>query len=89
MSESEDEPDRFEDASMSLLSRLRAIDIPERLELTRRLRDRLADSAEAHPDPNPLSLIAQIPNMQGAFVSTVMGLEMQIHDLQRQINELR
>jgi hypothetical protein len=49
----------------------------------------LAATAEAHPDPNPVSLIAQIPDMQGAFLSTVMGLEMQIHDLQRQINELR
>ena len=70
------------------LSNIRAVDIPENLVLSRRLRDMLATSAEAH-QPNPLSLVAQIPDMQGAFVSTVMALEMQIQDLQRQLNELR
>lgn len=67
------------------LSRLRAVDIPEELELSRRLRDMLASTAEQHSDPNPVALIAQLPAMQGAFVSTVMGLEMKLHELAKRL----
>lgn len=70
------------------LSALRAIDIPEGLVLSQRLRDMLAGIAEAHPDPNPLALIQQLPHMMGAFLSTVIGLEMQHLELKKQLDEL-
>jgi hypothetical protein len=78
-----DEPNEIGDVSG--LSRLRAADIPEELILSRRLRDTLAATAEKHPEQNPLALIAQIPDMQGAFVSTVVGLELQINELRQRL----
>ena len=70
------------------LSRLRAVDIPENLGVSRRLRDKLADIAEEHPDQNPLALIQQLPHMMGAFLSTVMGLEMKLNDMQKRLDDL-
>ena len=69
------------------LFRLRAVDIPESLVLSRRLRDMLADIAEKHPDPTPVALVQQLPHMMGAFLSTVMGLELKVNDLQQRFNE--
>ena len=80
-----DEPSALDD--FPGLSRLRAIDIPEDLALSRKLRDDLAAVAEKHSDATPLALIAQIPEMQGAFVATVMGLEMQINALRKLLSE--
>jgi hypothetical protein len=80
-----EEPDDIPDAWA--LSRLRAVDIPEELTLSRRLRDELAASAERHSERNPLALLAQIPDMQGAFVSTVMGLEMQLNALRQMLED--
>ena len=71
------------------LSVLRGVDIPEDLVVSRRLRDMLAGISEKHPGPNPVNLIAQIPDIMAAFLSTVMGLEFQHNELRRQLDELR
>ncbi|MGH3559299.1 MAG: hypothetical protein ACRDTK_17720 [Mycobacterium sp.] len=86
MSNPDDESGEFDDASLSSLSRLRGVDIPEDLAASRHFRDKLADIAEQYPDSNPANLLMQVPHMTGAFVAAVMELEMKLNALQKRLD---